>query len=74
MNIAVINGSPKGEISVTVQYIKFIQKKFPQHDLKLFNVSHDILKIEKDPKNPQHLISVYGVGYKLANVAKIQRK
>jgi multimeric flavodoxin WrbA len=56
MNIAVINGSPKGEISVTVQYVKFIQKKFPQHDLKLFNVSHDILKIEKDPQQFQHII------------------
>jgi multimeric flavodoxin WrbA len=56
MNIAVINGSPKGEISVTVQYVKFIQKKFPQHELKLFNVSHDILKIEKDPAQFQHII------------------
>ena len=29
-------------------------------------------KIEQDPKNPQYLCSIYGVGYKLANVAKIQ--
>ena len=56
MNIAVINGSPKGEISVTVQYVKFIQKKFPQHNLKLFNVSHDILKLEKDPGQFQNII------------------
>ena len=48
MKIAVLNGSPKGEISVTVQYIKFIQKKFPQHELKLINVAHDIIKLEKD--------------------------
>ena len=48
MKIAVLNGSPKGEISVTVQYIKFIQKKFPQHELKLINVAHDIIKIEKN--------------------------
>lgn len=48
MKIAVINGSPKGEISVTVQYIKFIQKKYPQHELKLLNVAHDIIKIEKN--------------------------
>jgi len=56
VNIAVINGSPKGEISVTVQYVKYIQKKFPQHDLKFLNVSHDILKIEKDPKQFEHII------------------
>ena len=48
MKIAVLNGSPKGEISVTVQYIKFIQKKFPQHELKLINVAHDIIKLEKN--------------------------
>ena len=48
MKIAVLNGSPKGEISITVQYIKFIQKKFPQHELKLINVAHDIIKLEKD--------------------------
>ena len=50
MKIAVLNGSPKGEISVTVQYIKFIQKKFPEHEFNLINVSHDILKMEKDPE------------------------
>jgi multimeric flavodoxin WrbA len=48
VKIAVLNGSPKGEISVTVQYIKFIQKKFPRHELKLINVAHDIIKLEKD--------------------------
>jgi len=48
MKIAVLNGSPKGEVSVTVQYVKFIQKKFPQHEFKLINVAHDIIKIEKN--------------------------
>lgn len=56
MNIAVINGSPKGELSVTLQYVRFIQKKFPQHELKLFNVSHDIQKMEKDPHQFRHII------------------
>jgi multimeric flavodoxin WrbA len=56
MKIAVLNGSPKGEISVTVQYIKFIQKKFPDHEFKLLHVSHDILKLEKDPAHFQAII------------------
>ncbi len=47
MKIAVLNGSPKGEVSVTVQYIRFIQKKYPEHEFKLLNIAHDILKIEK---------------------------
>lgn len=48
MNIAVLNGSPKGEISVTVQYIKFIRKKFPEHAFQLLHIAHDIRKYEKD--------------------------
>ena len=50
MKIAVLSGSPKGELSVTLQYVRFIQKKFPQHELKVINVSRDIQKIEKDEK------------------------
>ena len=50
MRIAVLSGSPKGELSVTLQYVKFIQRKFPQHELKIIQVSHDIQKIEKDEK------------------------
>jgi multimeric flavodoxin WrbA len=48
VKIAVLNGSPKGEISVTVQYVKFVQKKFPDHDFEIINIAHDILKLEKD--------------------------
>jgi len=48
VKIAVLNGSPKGEISVTVQYVKFIQKKLPEHEFDIINIAHDILKLEKD--------------------------
>ncbi|MBN2463299.1 MAG: NAD(P)H-dependent oxidoreductase [Dehalococcoidia bacterium] len=50
MKITVLSGSPKGELSVTLQYVKFIQRKFPKHELKIVHVSHDINKIEKDEK------------------------
>ena len=56
MKIAVLSGSPKGELSVTLQYVKFIQKKFPQHDLKIFNVSQRIQRIEKDEKTFERII------------------
>ena len=46
MKIAVLNGSPKGELSITVQYIKFIQKSFPEHELNIINISERIKKIE----------------------------
>jgi len=60
MKIIVLNGSPKGSISVTVQYVLFIQKKFPQHELKIINISQEIRKIEKDEKAFQGIIDDVG--------------
>jgi multimeric flavodoxin WrbA len=31
MNIIVLNGSPKGEMSVTMQYVRYLETAFPQH-------------------------------------------
>ena len=39
MNILVLNGSPKGKESVTLHYVKFIQKKFPNHECQTVNVA-----------------------------------
>ncbi len=47
MKITVLNGSPKGETSVTMQYINYIKKKFPRHEYVLRNISARIKKIEK---------------------------
>jgi len=48
MKITVLNGSPKGAISATMQYVHYIQKVFPQHELKIINITNKIKKIEKD--------------------------
>jgi multimeric flavodoxin WrbA len=48
MKIVVLNGSPKGDISVTMQYIAYIRKKYPIHSWKILNVAQDIRKIEMD--------------------------
>ena len=48
MKIAVLNGSPKGDLSITVQYIKFIQKSFPEHEFNIINISERIKKIENN--------------------------
>jgi len=56
MKITVLNGSPKGDLSVTLQYVNFIQKKFPNHELKIFNIASTIKKIEKDEKAFQEII------------------
>jgi len=56
MNITVLNGSPKGNTSVTLQYVHFIQKKFPQHELRVHNISGRIKSIEKEEKRFQEVI------------------
>lgn len=56
MKITVLNGSPKGHLSVTMQYVNFIQKKFPYHELKILNIASQIKKIEKDEKAFQDIM------------------
>ena len=56
MKIVVLNGSPKGDISATMQYVHFIQKKFPQHELGILNISQKIQAIEKDEKTFREII------------------
>ncbi|MCK4251746.1 NAD(P)H-dependent oxidoreductase [candidate division WOR-3 bacterium] len=58
MKIAVLNGSPKGEMSITMQYVHFIQKKFPQHELDIFNVAQRIKTIRGNDKAFQKIIDL----------------
>ena len=48
MKICVLNGSPKGEISVTMQYVKYMQKKFPDVEFDIVHVAHTLPRLEKD--------------------------
>lgn len=57
MKIVVLNGSPKGDVSVTMQYVKFIQKKFPQHELKILNVCQLIKINESNDKSFQEIVA-----------------
>ncbi|MBZ2166751.1 flavodoxin family protein [Methanobacterium spitsbergense] len=57
MKIIVLNGSPKGNVSVTMQYVKFIQEKFPEHELKIMNISERIKKIERNEAYFKEIIS-----------------
>jgi len=56
MKITVLNGSPKGKTSVTMQYVHYIQKEFPQHELKIINISQRIKKIESDERAFQEIL------------------
>lgn len=48
MKIAVLNGSPKGDDSVTLHYVKYIAKKYPQHQFVYLNVAQSLPKLERD--------------------------
>jgi multimeric flavodoxin WrbA len=56
MKIAVLNGSPKGQVSVTLQYVHFLQQKFPDTEFKIFDIALKIKKLEKDNKAFQEII------------------
>jgi len=47
MKIAVLNGSPKGELSITLQYVRFIQKKYPQHEFRIIHTAQKIKTLER---------------------------
>lgn len=48
MKIVVLNGSPKGETSVTMQYVAFMQKKFSQHEFEILHITQEIRQIEAE--------------------------
>jgi len=56
MKITIISGSPKGKESVTLQYLLYIQKHFPEHDYVTYHVGQKIKSIEKNPDRFNEII------------------
>ena len=48
MKIAVINGSPKGKYSITLQTVLYLEKKYPQHEFSVLHAGQKIKALEKD--------------------------
>ncbi|MCM1183148.1 MAG: NAD(P)H-dependent oxidoreductase [Roseburia sp.] len=48
MNILVVNGSPKGEASITLQTVLYLQKRFPKHTFEFLHAGQRIRALEKD--------------------------
>ena len=57
MNIAVLNGSPKGDKSVTMQSVHFLRQRFPDHEFNIVNISERIRKIERDGNEFQDVVN-----------------
>ena len=48
MKICVLNGSPRGQYSTTLQTGLYLQKRYPQHEFAFVEVGSRINSLEKD--------------------------
>ena len=48
MKIAVVNGSPKGEYSITLQTVNYLRRKYPEHDFPVLHAGQKIRALEKN--------------------------
>ena len=48
MKILVLNGSPKGEYSITLQTVKFLEKKFPEDTFEVLHVGQKVKSLTRD--------------------------
>lgn len=48
MRVLVLNGSPKGKYSITLQTSLFLEKKFPGHEFQFLHVGQTIRSLDKD--------------------------
>lgn len=57
MKIAVINGSPKGKYSITLQTVLYLEKRYPEHQFKVLHAGQTIKSLEKDFSKARDLLS-----------------
>ena len=56
MNILVLNGSPKGQYSITLHTCLYLRKKFPEQNFTVFDVGKNIRSVEKDFSEAKSLV------------------
>jgi len=60
VKIIILNGSPKGKLSITLQYVNFIKKKFPEHTYKIHHISERINRIAHNDNLFQEIMDDIG--------------
>lgn len=48
MKILVVNGSPKGKYSITLQSVEYLKIKYPQHEFEVLDAGQKIKALERD--------------------------
>ncbi len=56
MKIAVINGSPKGKYSITLQTVRYLEKKYPEHEFCVLHAGQQIKSLEKNFSKAKDLL------------------
>lgn len=56
MKIAVINGSPKGKYSVTLQTVLYLEKKYPDCEFRIIHAGQKIRALEKDFSKAEEIL------------------
>ena len=57
MNILVINGSPKGKYSITLQTTSYLERKYKNHKFSVLNAGQSIKALEKDFSKARALLA-----------------
>ncbi len=57
MKILVLNGSPKGDQSVTMQYVQYLARIHPEQEFLVRNVAHRVRSLERHPEQFGELIA-----------------
>ena len=57
MKIAVINGSPKGKYSITLQTVRFLAMKYPEHEFSVLHAGQKIKALERDFSEARELLA-----------------
>lgn len=57
MKITVINGSPKGQYSITLQTVHYLERKYPEHEFRVLNAGQKIKALEKNFDEAEDLLT-----------------
>jgi multimeric flavodoxin WrbA len=57
MRVLVLNGSPKGELSVSLQYACYLARRLPAHEWDFFHVSRELRRLEREPEAREELLA-----------------
>ena len=59
MKIAVVNGSPKGKYSITLQTVRYLERRFPEHEFTVLHAGQTIRALERDFSSAREVLSSF---------------